>query len=343
MPTFEPALQLNEGFYNDVVAPLLADVPHAAGRLGFGSEVLGFDTERSTDHAWGPQLHVLVAPDAIDDVRALVDTGLPETYRDWPTRYSLGAPSDRVMHYVFVMTTGQLFVDRLGFDATQGITTADWLTTPQQRLLEVTRGAVYHDDAGELTKTREALAYYPDDVWRWLIGCQWLRISQEEAFVGRTAEVADELGSAVVASRVGRDLMRLWFLFNRTYAPYSKWLGSAFARLPNSAPLGAALSDALAARDYPTREAALVRAYEIVAARHNELGITEPVDPAVREYWGRPFTVLHSERFAEACGVRMGVDGPFGAVDQWVDSTDVLSYPAHFRRLRALYELSGLS
>jgi len=43
-----------------------------------------------------------------------------------------------------------------------------------------------------------------------VLACQWRRISQEEPFVGRCDEVVDELGSAVVAARLVRDLMRLW-------------------------------------------------------------------------------------------------------------------------------------
>ena len=36
---------------------------YAAALLGPGSEVLGFDTERSTDHDWGPRLQVFLGAD----------------------------------------------------------------------------------------------------------------------------------------------------------------------------------------------------------------------------------------------------------------------------------------
>ena len=163
------------------------------------------------------------------------------------------------------------------------------MITPQQILLEVTAGAVFHDDPGDLKAAREALAWYPDQVWLWLLACQWRRIDQEEPFVGRTAEVGDEFGSRVVATRLVRDLMRLSFLLERRYAPYSKWLGSAFAKLDSHAEIGRALRDILAAENYDQREAALVSAVEALAARHNTLGVTSPLDATVRLFHGRPF------------------------------------------------------
>ena len=32
--------------------------------------------------------------------------------------------------------------------------------------------------------------------------------------------------------------MRLWLLMNRRYPPYSKWLGTAFSRVPGTDALG---------------------------------------------------------------------------------------------------------
>jgi hypothetical protein len=54
-------LELARGHYHDAVAPLVGDRVHSAALLGWGSDVLGFDTERSTDHGWGPRLQVFVA------------------------------------------------------------------------------------------------------------------------------------------------------------------------------------------------------------------------------------------------------------------------------------------
>jgi len=231
---------------------------------------------------------------------------------------------------------------RLGFDPTHGVSTRDWLTTPQQRLLEINARDVFHDDCGELAAVREKLAWYPDDVWLWLLACQWRRLDQEEAFVGRTAEVGDELGSRILAARLVRDSMRFAFLLERRYAPYSKWLGSAFAQLDASSALGPALRDVLSADGYRRREDALVHVVEELAARHNALAITEPVEGTVRLFHERPFRVIGSSRFVEACVAR--VEDPWlrslplvGAVDQFVDSTDVLSDPRLFGATGSVY------
>ena len=70
-------------------------------------------------------------------------------------------------------------------------------------------GAVFHDGTRGLTRARAALSWYPHDLWRYVLSCQWSRIAEEEAFGGRRAEAGDELGSAIVMARLARDLMRL--------------------------------------------------------------------------------------------------------------------------------------
>lgn len=102
-----------------------------------------------------------------------------------------------MQHHVEVSALGPWLEAQLGFDASCGIETRDWLTVSQQRLLEVTTGAVFHDGLGELDAVRRSLAWYPRDVWLWLLACGWRRIAQEEAFVGRTREADDELGSRI--------------------------------------------------------------------------------------------------------------------------------------------------
>lgn len=353
-PDFLPGLDLSRILYEEAVRPLLDEafpgLRHAAARVGAGSEVLGFDTPRSADHEWGPRLELLLSPEDTArygaEIHHLLAQRLPKHVRGWPTHFQRGddpldpvgrmQPTDGpVDHRVGVHDTEAWLAARLGSDPAPtraAPTVRQWLAMPQQRLAEVTGGAVFHDGPGVLTAVRERLAWYPEQVWRYLLACQWQRLSQEEAFVGRCAEVGDELGSAVVAGRLVRDLMRLCLLLERRYAPYSKWLGSAFARLPVAGELAPVLRAALTAPDQPARERHLCDAYEAVAALQNATGLADPVDPARRPYHGRPFLVLHAERFSRA--LARTVTHPelrrlplTGAVDQWADSTDFLGLP----------------
>lgn len=323
---FIPGIELARRFYTEAVQPLLErefpGLPHAAALIGPGSEVLGFDTARSTDHDWGPRVQLFLSPD--DDPPQLRDRlayGLPDTFAGWPR-----------VRPVEVLDLGAFCAGRLGFDPRRGAGTHDWLTTPTQRLAELTGGAVFRDDTGELTAVRETLRWYPDDVWRFVLAGQWMRIGQEEPFVGRCGEVGDDLGSTVIAARLARDVMRLCLLMARRYPPYSKWLGTAFTRLPGVETIHDGLSAAMRASGWTEREAGLCLAYEAIAARHNALGLTPPLDPAVRPFYDRPFLVLDAGRYATA--LQATVADPalrvlplIGAVDQRVDSTDVLERP----------------
>jgi hypothetical protein len=241
-----------------------------------------------------------------------------------------------------VTTVADFLEWELGLRSLDSITVRDWLTFPEQKLLEVTAGAVYHDGLEQLEPLRQRLSYYPYDVWVYRLAAQWQRISQEEAFVGRCGDVGDELGARIVAARLVRDVMRLCFLLERRYAPYSKWFGTAFNRLECAGQLGPRLTDAMAASSWQDREGHLAEAYEAVARLQNTLALTDPLDPTPRRYHDRPYRVIHAERFANALAATIRDEelqhiidavGLVGAVDQFADSTDILSHAGRSRRL----------
>jgi Domain of unknown function (DUF4037) len=346
-------LALARQFYLDAIRPLVSDIPHAAALLGDGSEVLGFDDEISADHDFGPRLQVFVAdPSVIDTVLARLEQ-LPSTFEGWPVRFS-GSDSAESKHHVEVATISGFFAGTLGVGPAAEMSAVDWLLIPTQKLASLTRGAVFHDPFGELAERRSAIEWYPDDVWRYVLAAAWLRISQEDAFVGRTGGRGDELGSRIVAARVARDMMRLAFLTSREYAPYSKWLGLAFAQLPLAAQIGPSLSTALAADDWREREAGLCEAGRLLALATNALGLTAPLDPEPRQFHDRDIRVSAGEEYAVALaatitdpqvlavlrqqGLRRHTEiGRLtGSVDQFVDSTDVLTDTARCRSFRPL-------
>jgi Domain of unknown function (DUF4037) len=375
---FVPGVALAERYYLEVVRPLLDQhapgLAHSAALIGWGSDVLGFDSPRSADHNWGPRCQIFVGPrDATSaaEISAMLAERLPAAFRGWPTRFpDVTAPDTAARHWVEIAELGAWLNGRLGFDPRTGVGLQDWLATPTQVLAEVTGGAVFFDGlaagpagpaaspagsaagpagrAGDLDAARTALAWYPDDVWRYVLACQWARIAQEEAFPGRCAEAGDDLGSAVVAARLVRDLMRLVLLMRRRYPPYSKWLGSAFARLPGlPAGLRPALAAGVAARSWPDRERNLCGAYEAIAGMHNELGLTAPLDTSVRPFYDRPYRVIDAGRFVVSLRESISADEirrlrPTGAVDQFIDSTDALG-DSQLRRAAISVQLRNLS
>ena len=365
MPEFVKGLELSRLFFEEAVRPALAaefpSLRYAAARLGTGSEVLGFDTEMSADHGWGPRVDLFVKGSGYEHVRAAVEEALrhalPHRFRGYPTSFTDPDPSDNgvqhlsecdegpVNHKVHVLTPRGFFLDYLAFDIEHEIEPADWLTVPEQKLRTISAGGVFHDEVG-LEELRKKFSYYPRDVWLYQLASAWARVGQEEHLMGRAGFVGDEIGSALIGARLVRDLMRLCFLMERTYAPYPKWFGTAFKQLSCADALSPHLSAALAAETWQERERHLVEAYRLIALMHNELGITEPLPTEPRHFFGRPFRVIELHGFAERILEkivdervrRIAARRPIGGVDLFSDSTDLVSYASWRATLRRLYE-----
>ncbi len=369
MKEFIPGLELAAKFYVEAVRPILESVfsalPYSAALIGTGSEVLGFDTEMSADHHWGPRVMLFLRePDYERQADALTEAlrqKLPPKFRGYSTNYSEPDPHDNntqllqeiesgpVNHRVEVHTLRGFFLNYLGFDLDRAIEPADWLSFPEQKLRTITAGAVFHDELGHdeigLQAVRDRFRYYPPDVRLYLMASGWSRIGEEEHLMGRAGLVGDELGSALISSRLVRDLMRLCFLMEEQYAPYPKWFGTAFARLACAQTLSPSLRRAQFAETWAEREQGLTEAYQLVAAMHNALEITEALPATVRDFFGRPFKVIALQGFADALRARIADPavqriakrGLIGGVDMISDNTDILSDP-HWRPiLRGLF------
>ncbi len=365
-PSFIPGLELARRFYWEAVRPVLdAEFPglrHSAALIGSGSEVLGFDTPMSADHHWGPRAMLFLAEADYDQHRAAIGEALrwrlPHSFGGYPTNFGEPNPDDNgvqlmratedgpINHRIETFTLRGFFRDYLTFDIETEIEPADWLTFGEQKLRTITAAAVFHDDLG-LEAIRARFTYYPRDVWLYLLASGWQRIGQEEHLMGRAGYVGDELGAALIGSRLVRDLMRLCFLMERQYAPYPKWFGTAFMRLQAGLELAPLLQEVLRAETWHARGERLVAAYEVAARKHNALAITEPLPATCTPFFGRPFPVIWGSRFADAIRAqitdpavrRIAERGLIGGVDQFSDSTDLLSEPGWRVGLRGLYEL----
>jgi Domain of unknown function (DUF4037) len=342
-----PGAELARQFHADVVGPLLARamprLRYAAGRLGSGSDVLGFDDAMSRDHDWGCRLTLLVdQPDraAVPQVSQLLERELPDSYRGYPVRFPLSwSPS--LSHNVDVATVAGFAAGQLGIDPTAGLSVLDWLILTGQSVLEVTAGPVFADRTAELARVRAALRWYPPDVERYVLAAGWQRISQELPFVGRTAGHGDELGSRLLSARLAGDLMWLAFALSRRWPPYSKWRGRAFQALPLAADLAGPLTAAATAPGWRDREDGLAGACAILLQAQCARGLPGPASPVI-PFWDRPYRTV-DDAISEA--LLADITDPqlarlpagVGSIEQWVSSVDVLAKPDRRAALQAGY------
>lgn len=326
----DSGIGLAQTYYDDVVRPLLEDwrpgLPHAAARLGSGSEVLGLDDATSRDHDWGLRLTMLVDAADVDAVDAYLESALPAEHAGLPTRFATTWDPE-VRHRVEVATPRGFARSRLGLDPITELDAGGWLALTGQSVLEVTAGRVFHDGTGELAAIRDRLRWYPDELWLHVLAAEWARVEQELPFVGRTGSRGDDVGSRVLAARLAGGLMRLGLLLDRTWPPYPKWLGTAFAGSAAGAAAGADLRRALGATTWQERDAALGDACDALYERQRALGLPALAGGATEQFFDRPFRSVRSgvpALLRDAAGD--GARGLPSAVEQWVDAVDVLSF-----------------
>ncbi len=361
---FIPGLELSRRFYAELVRPVLdghfPGLPHAAALIGYGSEVLGFDTEMSMDHAWCPRVLIFLREEEAfltEPIKTILGRELPREFLGFPldTVAVEGEPgvfqmkpkdNGPVEHKVIPTTLRSFVLDNLNWDMAQPLVPADWLSISSQVLGTITAGAVHFDNVGELTALRARLAWYPRDVWLYLLAAGWARIGQEEHLMPRAGFVGDELGSALIGSRLVRDVMSLCFLMEKKYAPYPKWFGSAFQELACAPALTPSLRRAQGAESWQEREAALSEAYELLSKRHNALGLTDALPEQVSSFHGRPFKVIQAGLFSDAIlekindpeVKRIAAKGLIGGIDQFSDNTDLRSHLAWRTQVCKLFE-----
>lgn len=233
------------------------------------------------------------------------------------------------------------FAERqLGFDPCgDAVSTVDWLSLTGQSVLEVVSGAVFEDQTGKLTRLREVLVRYPDEIRRYVVACDWQRMDQELPLMGRAAERGDELGSRTIAARLVDIAVHLGFMLARSWPPYSKWRGTVFGRLTGCSDIATDLAPVLDARRWQDRQTALSDAVTGLASLQEKSGLPVPKS-AVAPFWDRPY--IHLDRSLvpvllesiSSPGIQ-SLPAGVGSVEQQTDNVDVLTRP-HRRRALAM-------
>ncbi len=356
---FIPGLELSRRYHDEAVRPILSKcypgLMYAAGRLDGGSDVLSFDTPQSRDHDWGPRLTLFLSDSDLQrDAQAIMKSfalELPLEFYGYPTNFErhddgtlgmVAVDKGPVNPLITIKSYGGFYRDYLDYDPADSLTVETWLSFPEQRLRTIRSGRIFNDDTGRLSSIRDQLNYYPHDIWLYLLAVAWRRIDQEEPFMGRAGDVGDDIGSRLITASQINNAIRLSFLMEREYAPYSKWLGTAFSLLESGPILTPIMLAAWEAGEWQGRQEVLSELYVELANRHNDLGLTPHLPATISDFHDRPYQVIRSGRFVYALRNAI-VDRDIrelpphlGGIDQFVNSTDVLSYPKRTSQFREL-------
>jgi hypothetical protein len=324
-----------EGLIEPLVTSTFPGLRYAAGRLGSGSDVLGIDDAASRDHDWGLRLTLIVPAPAVADVNGVLESSLPDEYLGLPTRFPFSAETAPRLH-VDVSSLADFVLPRLGFDPRSNVTNEDWLSLSGQSVLEITAGPVFADHDGGLRRVRHALDWYPDDLWRYVLACDWARLAQELPLMSRAADAGDDRGSRVIAARMAQVTMHLAFLLERRWAAYAKWFGTMFSTLRCAGGLGPHIDQILTGTDRQHREHGVIAALQLLLQIQRTHGLTD-VEQATVPFWNRhhihpnPAIVLQLTAGITDTSVQSLPLGA-GTIEQRTDNVDVLVDPAARRR-----------
>ena len=235
-------LELSRAFFEEWGRPMLERefpqlLPYlAAGLTGSGSECFGYDDEVSRDHDFEPGFCLFLPEEEIVDRRSafLLERAyakLPREFRGVrrPVLLPVGGARRGVLRL------GDFFEEKTGSrDGT--LTPEEWLTVPEASLAEAVNGEVYFDNYGALTRIREALRHYPEDVLRKRLAGQLLLMAQAGQYNYPRCLQHGETGAAQLASaEFVRSALSALFLLGRRYQPYYKWSFRALRELPGTA------------------------------------------------------------------------------------------------------------
>lgn len=353
-------LELCRGFFFDAAKPLIDEydpgLKYSAGLIGYGSDVLGYDDEVSRDHMWGPRFYLFLNAEDMGKKPGILNIfseKLPYQYKGYSVNFSEPDINDngvqrpefihsgKVNPLIFVQTVEQFLTDEIGTAELSDLQPFDWLAFSEHRLLSLVSGTMFVDELGVMDKIA-ALRYYPKEVKEYLIASNWDIIASEQAFVKRCGALGDEIGSMIICARITERLMRLCFLYQEVYAPYSKWFGTAFDRLEIDDTIKILIKSALSAGTVESREDNLVAAAALVADLHNRSHVTDHVKYRIESYYGRDIKVIFADKFAQAVQEKLngtaldGVPliGSLSQVGGWSGIADDCGYA---RQIKSLY------
>ena len=232
-------IEISKAYFEAYEKPMLEEqfpelLPYlAAGLAGSGSECFGYDDELSRDHDFEPGFCLfLPGEDVVDRRSAFL---LERAYAKLPKDFmGLRRPSVQPVGGARrgVLRTEEFFAEKTG--AADGVlTVSQWLTVPEQSLAEATNGVLFFDHYGEVSRIRESLSFFPEEIRRKKLAGQLLLMAQSGQYnFLRCIRHGEPAAAQLAVGEFVRSTMAAVFLLNRRYQPYYKWSFRAMRALP---------------------------------------------------------------------------------------------------------------
>ena len=279
-------LELSRAFFETWGRPMLEEefpalLPYlAVGLFGPGSECFGFDDAVSRDHDFEPGFCLFLPEEAVVDRRSAFL--LERAYARLPRRFEgverpLMQPVGGARRGVF--RTEEFFQKLIG--SPNGVfTLKEWLALPEQALAEATNGELWLDNWGEVTRIRETLRRFPEDVRRKKLAGHLLLMEQAGQYnYPRCLEHGESGAAQLAVTEFVRSAMAACFLLSGRYRPYYKWSFRALRALPEFAGLAplfeALLTSGNGAEHVLAKTARIETAAAAVLASAREQGLTK--------------------------------------------------------------------
>jgi hypothetical protein len=356
-------LELSEVYYWEIVRLIIARrfpqllEKHAAGLIGYGSDVLGHDDDLSRDHEWGARCHIWLLDSDYDQLAVSLDQAfdeeLPIEFMGYPARFSIDHSNELLVpyngqtniHHVAITSVSRHMRIQLGVHTAQP-SILDWLVIPEQKLLEWTKGKIFTDPIGEITDIRKTLFYLPEDVWRYKLKYTWNAFNGIDV-IGLSNCRGESLSARLVLNKMVEKVVHLIFLYNRKYRPGTyKWISKELAQI-NSAvnEIGQQLEEILT-------ESSLKKAVERIEGilatlikQHNSMKLTDYIELDPSNVYARGFQAYSYKKIEEAHFSSLPEElrslEISGCLDQWVTSEDILIWADHYIKFKQVFNMKS--
>ncbi len=231
-------IDISREFFEEIVKPILEEnFPKETGQtafgvFGYGSEVLRLDDEYSSDHHWGLRINALMPNHLFEskneEILQVVAANMPDSFQGHSLREGLMG----VKGLAITGLEGYL-------NQTIGIehppqTYEEWLSVPEEDIMHIIAGEIWHDPSGRFSAIRQAFNnYYPEPVRLRRIA-HWCRyFSGMGSYALKRAILRDnEYYATITFSRALRWGVQIAYMLEKQYYVYDKWTMAFFNRLP---------------------------------------------------------------------------------------------------------------